>query len=59
MINLQKKKDKRGVRLNLGEEAKGRVDCWSPNHIVKLWEYQKEKEELTAQEEAAKLKRKI
>jgi hypothetical protein len=59
-IELQKKKGKKGVRLNLkGEPNKDIVDCYSPAQVVKAREYQEQKEALEAAEEEAKLQRKI
>ena len=59
-IELQKKKGRQGVRLNLaGEANKGLVDCYSPGKVVKAREYQEEKERLRIAEEEAKLERKI
>jgi hypothetical protein len=59
-IDLQKKKGRQGVRLNLcGQPNKGIVDCYSPVQVVKAREYQEQKEALKAAEEEAKLERKI
>ena len=59
-IDVQKKKGRQGVRLNLcGQPNKGIVDCYSPAQVVKAREYQEEKEALKAAEEEAKLQRKI
>lgn len=59
-IELQKKKGRQGVRLNLaGEANKGLIDCYSPGKVVKAREYQEEKERLRIAEEEAKLQRKI
>ena len=59
-IELQKKKDRQGVRLNLcGQANKDIIDCYSPAQVVKAREYQAEKEALTAAEEQAKYQRKI
>jgi hypothetical protein len=59
-IELQKKKGRQGVRLNLyGQPNKGIVDCYSPAQVVKAREYQEQKEALKAAEEEAKLERKI
>jgi hypothetical protein len=44
-IDLQKRRNKRGVRLNLwGQESKGIVDCYSPAQVVKAREYAEQKE---------------
>ena len=44
-INLQKKKNKKGVRLNLcGEENKNKIDCYSPAQVVKARLFQEQKE---------------
>ena len=59
-INLQKKKGRQGVRLNLaGQPNKDIIDCYSPAQVVKAREYQEEKVALKAAEEQAKLDRKI
>ena len=59
-IELQKKKGRQGIRLNLaGEANKGLIDCYSPAKVVKAREYQEEKERLRIAEEEAKLQRKI
>lgn len=59
-IDLQKKKGRQGVRLNLaGQPNKDIVDCYSPAQVVKAREYQEEKEALKAAEEQAKFDRKI
>jgi hypothetical protein len=59
-IDLQKKKGRQGIRLNLcGQPNKGIVDCYSPAQVVKAREYQEEKEAFKAAEEQAKLERKI
>jgi hypothetical protein len=59
-IELQKKKNCHGVRLNLaGEENKDKIDCWSLEHVVKAKEYQAEKEALAAAKEQEKYERKI
>ena len=59
-IELQKKKGRQGIRLNLaGEANKGLIDCYSPRKVVKAREYQQEKERLRIEEEEAKLQRKI
>jgi hypothetical protein len=59
-IELQKKKGRQGVRLNLaGELNKGIIDCYSPGKVVKAREYQEEKQRLAKAEEEAKLQRKI
>jgi DDE superfamily endonuclease len=59
-IELQKKKGRQGVRLNLaGQSNKDIVDCYSPAQVVKAREYQEEKEALKAAEEQAKNDRKI
>ncbi|PMD31228.1 DDE-domain-containing protein [Hyaloscypha variabilis F] len=59
-IELQKKKGRQGVRLNLcGEPNKGIIDCYSPAKVVKAREYQEQKEALKAAEDKAKLERKI
>src|SRR6266536_2884336 len=59
-IELQKKKGRQGVRLNLaGQANKDIIDCYSPGQVVKAREYQKEKEALQAAEEQAKYQRKI
>jgi hypothetical protein len=59
-IELQKKKGRQGVRLNLASKAnKGLIDCYSPGKVVKAREYQEEKERLRIVEEEAKLERKI
>lgn len=59
-IELQKKKGRQGVRLNLaGEANKGIIDCYSPGKVVKAREYQEEKERLKIAEEEAKLQRRI
>jgi len=59
-IDLQKKKSRQGVRLNLcGQPNKGIIDCYSPAQVVKAREYQEQKEALKAAEEEAKLQRKI
>jgi hypothetical protein len=59
-IDLQKKKGRQGIRLNLaGEANKGLIDCYSPGKVVKAREYQQEKEKLRIEEEEAKLQRKI
>jgi hypothetical protein len=57
-IELQKKKGRQGVRLNLAGEANKHIDCYSPGKVVKAREYQEEKERLRIQEET-KLQRKI
>ncbi len=55
-IDLQKKKGRQGVRLNLcGQPNKGIVDCYSLAQVVKAREYQEEKEALKTAEEEAKL----
>ena len=60
VIELQKKKGRQGIRLNLaGEANKGLVDYYSPGKVVKAREYQEEKERLRIAEEEAKLERKI
>ena len=39
-INLQKKKDRQDIRLNLtGQPNKGIIDCYSPGQVVKAREY--------------------
>ena len=54
-----KKKNCYSVRLNLaGEENKDKIDCWSPEHVVKAKEYQAE-EALAAVKEQEKYERKI
>jgi hypothetical protein len=59
-IQLQKKKNKQGVRLNLYREPnKDIVDCYSPVQVVKAREYQEQKEVLKAAEEEAKYQRKV
>jgi hypothetical protein len=59
-IELQKKKGRHGIRLNLvGEANKGMIDCYSPGKVVQAREYQEEKSRLAQQEEEAKLQRKI
>jgi hypothetical protein len=59
-IDLQKKKGRIGVRLNLGGQPnKEIIDCYSPGFVVKCREYQEEKEAIEAAEEQAKLDRKI
>ena len=59
-INLQKKKGRTGVRLNLGGQPnKEIIDCYSPSFVVKCREYHEEKEAIKAAEEQAKLDRKI
>jgi len=59
-IDLQKKKGRQGVRLNLcGQPNKGIIDCYSPAQVVKAREYQEQKEALKAAKEEAKLQRKI
>ncbi|PMD46398.1 DDE-domain-containing protein [Hyaloscypha variabilis F] len=59
-IDIQKRKGRQGVRLNLcGEPNKGIIDCYSPAQVVKAREYQQQKEALKAAEDKAKLERKI
>jgi hypothetical protein len=59
-IDLQKKKGRQGVRLNLaGQSNKDIIDCYSPGQVVKAREYQEQKEAFKAAEEQAKLDRKI
>ena len=59
-IDLQKKKGRPGVRLNLaGQPNKDIIDCYSPGQVVKAREYQQEKEVIKAAEEQAKFDRKI
>jgi hypothetical protein len=59
-IELQKKKGRQSIRLNLaGEANKGLINCYSPGKVVKAREYQEEKERLRIIEEEAKLQRKI
>ena len=59
-IELQKKKGRQGVRLNLaGQPNKDIIDCYSPTQVVKAREYQEEKEALKAAEAQAKYDRKI
>ncbi len=59
-IELQKKKGRQGVRLNLaGQPNKDIIDYYSPTQVVKAREYQEEKEALKAAEEQAKYDRKI
>src|SRR5271170_6922061 len=59
-IDLQKKKGRKGVRLNLGGQPnKEIINCYSPSFIVKCQEYHEEKEAIKAAEEQAKLDRKI
>jgi hypothetical protein len=59
-IELQKKKNRQGVRLNLcGKANKDIIDCYSPAQVVKAREYQAEKEALAVAEEQAKYQRKI
>jgi DDE superfamily endonuclease len=59
-IDLQKKKGRQGVRLNLaGKPNKGIIDCYSPGKVVQAREYQQQKEALRIAEEEAKLQRKI
>ena len=44
-IGLQKKKNKKGVRLNLcGQENKDIIDCYSPTTVVKARKYAEQKE---------------
>jgi hypothetical protein len=44
-INLQKKKNKRGVQLNLyGKENKAIIDCYSLSQVVKAREFIEQKE---------------
>jgi hypothetical protein len=58
-IELQKKKGRKGKRLNLcGEESKG-VEAYSPNKVVAAREYHKKKETEEAEEAKAKEARKI
>jgi len=55
-INLQKKKGRQGIRLNLaGEPNKGIIDCYSLAKVVKAREYQEQKEAKKAAKEEAKL----
>jgi len=59
-IELQKKKGRQGVRLNLvGEVNKEIIDYYSPTKVVKAREYHKEKEAFKMAKEEAKLQRKI
>ena len=59
-LSFKKKKNHYDIRLNLaGEENKDKIDCWSPEHVVKAKEYQAEKEALAAAKEQEKYERKI
>jgi hypothetical protein len=59
-INLQKKKGRTRVRLNLGGQPnKEIINCYSPDFVVKCWEYYEEKEAINAAKEQAKLNHKI
>ena len=59
-LNLQKKKGRTGIRLNLGGQPnKEIIDCYSPGFVVKCREHHEEKEALKAAEEQAKFNRKI
>jgi hypothetical protein len=54
-IDLQKKKNKKGVRLNLcGEPNKNTIDCYSPAQVVKARLFQEQKEEEKEAEEKRK-----
>jgi hypothetical protein len=54
-IDLQKKKNKRGVRLNLcGKENKGIIDYYSPSQVVKAREFTEQKEAEKEAEEKRK-----
>jgi hypothetical protein len=54
-IDLQKKKNKKGVRLNLcGEENKNKIDCYSPAQVVKARLFQEQKEAEKEAEEKRK-----
>jgi hypothetical protein len=52
---LQKKKNKKGVRLNLcGEPNKNTIDCYSPAQVVKARLFQEQKEVQKEAEEKRK-----
>ena len=54
-INLQKKKNKKGVRLNLyGKENKNKIDYYSPAQVVKARLFQEQKEAEKEAEEKRK-----
>jgi hypothetical protein len=52
---MQKKKNKKGVRLNLGGKPnKNKIDCYSPAQVVKARLYQEQKEAEKEAEEKRK-----
>ena len=54
-IEMQKKKNKKGVRLNLcGESNKNTIDCYSPAQVVKARLFQEQKEAEKEAEEKRK-----
>ena len=54
-IEMQKKKSKKGVRLNLcGESNKNTIDCYSPAQVVKARLFQEQKEAEKEAEEKRK-----
>src|SRR5438045_9281364 len=54
-IDMQKKKNKKGVWLNLcGNPNKEIVDCYSPAQVVKAWQFHKQKEAEKEAEEKRK-----
>jgi hypothetical protein len=58
-IELQKKKNRQGVRLNLcGQPNKETIGCYSPAQVVKAREFHEQKEAVKAAEEAAKYQKK-
>jgi len=59
-LDLQKKKGKKGVRLNLcGQPNKDIIDCYSPAQVVKAREYYEKKEEEAAIEEKRKYDQRV
>ena len=59
-LEIQKKKGRHGVRLNLaGQSNKNIIDCYSPTQVVKAREYQEEKAAFKLAEEQAKYERKV
>jgi len=54
-IDMQKKKNKKGVQLNLcGNPNKEIVDCYSPAQVVKAWQFHEQKEAEKEAEEKCK-----